>query len=476
MNKFLKYLIPGLLVSTTVFADKVKLLNDNIRALQARVNLIEKAEKEILLEYFEIGNDEITKKGLSHLRAAAKRGVKVKILVDNMHNSMSFSQMAAVLGVYEKNDTPSNIEIKVFNSMSLNPYHLTYRNHDKLMSVDGESENPFMIVGGRNVSANYFGQAQKLNFKDTDAIISGESAKVARKYFMTLWEKNPEVSNLYIGKKNYNLMRNNCNSEESTVCEEENANRIAEVLKVKSELDWNYSEYVTNKGLFNNHLKSKNEILNEMEEVGPVLFAFNDPLKKMNKVEDKLSAQIMRFFKSAQKNILIVTPYLYPTEKELKDLEEITDKGIKVTIVTNSLGSNDMSLVHAALLTIKKRIADMGIDLYMYKSQNKAEILHVKGALVDDTVSLVGSFNFDRRSSNLNREIGVGIGSRDNEISDFSRRFKNFIENEIISHSVLVTHDKQELSTEAVDSLATEKQREELERNKGLVRILGSQI
>ena len=216
------------------------------------------------------------------------------------------------------------------------------------------------------------------------------------------------------------------------------------------------------------------EMLKDLEDVESVHFAFNDPAKIMKKVENKLSAQIMdSMLLRAKESILIVTPYLYPTEEELLKLEQIAANGIKIKIVTNSLASTDVVLVHAAFLTIKKRLTDMGAEILLFKGP---EILHCKGAVIDGKISMIGSFNFDRRSANINREIGIRVGEVNSEASRFTKKFSKFIQDEIITNSVQVTADKRELSTAEIDSLATDAKKAELEIEKGRVKFLANQI
>ena len=183
----------GMLISGNCLADKTKLLETNEEGLQARVDLIQNAKSEILVEYYEVASDALSLTGLSLLRQAAERGVKVKILIDSLHNSLKDVEMAAIMS--------KNIEIRVYNPLhSLNLYHLLYRNHDKLLNIDGNTDNAFMIIGGRNAAKNYFGKATDLNFKDADALVSGKSANESYKYFMTLWNTNPEVKKVNLHK------------------------------------------------------------------------------------------------------------------------------------------------------------------------------------------------------------------------------------------------------------------------------------
>ncbi len=460
-------LLPCLLLSSVCFADKIKLLENDDEALQVRADLIANAKREIFIEYFEFGSDNFSLTGLALIREAALRGVKVKILMDSLNNSLTNAELAAVLGVAENSKALANIEIRLFNPLrSLNLLHQTYRNHDKLLNVDGE----YMIVGGRNAAESYFGKSKTLNFKDVDALVVGKSAQDSKKYFMKLWDSNPEVKKLEL----YQYSQRSINAPQ---CNESSANECfapeREILSHRQRIADLYAKY--NAGQSWVKAKPLSEMLKGLEDVGEVKFAFNDPTQVMKNVEHKLSEQIMDSLNAgARESILIATPYLFPTELEMAILKSIADRGVKIKIVTNSLVSTDSALVHAALLLIKKQFAEMNIELYMYKGP---DVLHVKAAVIDNKVAFVGSFNFDRRSANLNREIGIRVGDfTDSFTSAFTTELLAYINNELIANSVLATSGGKEINLEAFDAMASDKRKQELERAQGYVRLIKDSI
>ena len=464
------------LITSTLFlsqlaqADKVKLLENNSEALQSRVDLIQNAKKEILVEYFEVASDSLSLTGLSLLRQAAERGVKVKILIDSMHNSLNEAEMAAMMGISETSKANENIEIRVFNPLRiLNPLHLTYRNHDKLMNVDGE----MMIVGGRNVAKTYFGKSDDFNFKDADALVVGsDTPKQSYDYFMSLWLSNPEVKNVNLNRYSYYNLNRICSGEAADSCQQEKDRANKEINAAKIKMDSYLDVFNSGKAWVQTH--PIEEMLKDLEDIKTIKFAFNDPTKSMKHVENKLSDQIMNSFSvNAKEEIIIITPYLYPTENEIKTLENLAAKGIKIKIVTNSLASTDTALVHAAFLTIKQRLISLGAEIYLYKGP---EILHCKGVIIDKKMSMVGSFNFDRRSAMINREIGIRVGNPNEEAPQFTKDFLYFINDQIIKNSILLSRDKQEFSTAEVDALVTEKKQKEFEYMKNLVKLLSNQI
>lgn len=216
------------------------------------------------------------------------------------------------------------------------------------------------------------------------------------------------------------------------------------------------------------------EMLADMEEVGPIKFAFNDPTQTMSQVENKLASQIIStIVENARESIVISTPYLYPTDNELASLRVLAARGVDIKIVTNSLASTDSPLVHAAMLSIKKQLADIGIELYLFKGP---DVLHAKGAIIDGKISFIGSFNFDRRSAEINREIGIKVGENSAQASRFSKQFNAFIQNELIANSVLATKDGHEIDLTVFDSNVSMQKKAMLEHAKPYIQILKNQL
>ncbi len=467
MSLLKKIFIPCLLVSSVCFGDKIKLLDNNEEALQARAALVANAKREILIEYFEFGNDDFSLTGLALIRDAALRGVKVKILMDSMHNALTNAELAAVLGVAENSKALENIEIRLFNPLgSLNIYHQTYRNHDKLLNVDGE----YMIVGGRNAAESYFGKSKTMNFKDADALVTGKSAQDSKEYFLRLWNTNPEVKKLEL----YQYSQRQINAPQCT--EAQNGDCFAperEILTNRARISALYNQYNAGKSWIKTQPLA--DMLADIEDVSEIKFAFNDPTQEMKNIEKKLAAQIMeRIVEGAQKSITITTPYLFPTDNEMASLRVLAARGVKIKIVTNSLASTDSPLVHAALLTIKKQLAEIGVELYLYKGP---EVLHAKTAVIDGKVAFIGSFNFDRRSANINREIGIRVGSfKDEKVTAFTQELIQFVNSELIANSILAIKDGQEINLEAFDASVPEKKKQQLENAKAYVGLIKESI
>ncbi|MBL7671328.1 MAG: hypothetical protein JNM39_12655 [Bdellovibrionaceae bacterium] len=391
------------------------------------------------------------------------------------------------------------IEIKIFNPLFhrvLNLPYMTYRNHDKLLSVDGSTKNPMAILGGRNAAEAYFGRSDKFNFLDADALVLGNAASAAHEYFSKLWSTNPDVADLELWDYDHGRLNGLRCKKEYHECMRENNLIAAEI----DEADQQIVDLVRQfkKGEYETKVQPISKMLADLEDLkvtspedkdsdmSQVFFAFNDPTVRMKDVENKLGAQIMEQFADERtKKILISTPYLLPTDEELSTLEKIIrERNVDVTIVTNSLASSDMTLAHAGFLTIKERLVKMGVKLYLFKPYDDninsnhsgaPEVLHCKGAIINDKISLIGSFNFDQRSAKINREIGLQIGSQANSnVPRFTVEFSTYIQKRILARSVMISKDGiLDVDAErSVEALASEKKIEELSRQLGLVPLI----
>lgn len=465
-----------LLASSLASADQLKELVSDEAALIGRYQLIKAAKKEILVQYFEVGRDETAMKGLALLQEAAKRGVKVKLIVDNMHNELKTQDMAALKQIQEDPSIAKNFEIKVFNPVSnLKLFNQTYRDHSKRMIVDGEA----MIIGGRNGAGGYFGQNKKAsdNFRDFEVMTRGKGAQACAKDFKDLWDKNPMM-------KVPDLRRHSLESNlaaECTQCEKaKRAAALKEIFKSQKEFDGflaSVHEQTKNK---------ENYTLDRIFEGGKdvdVQCVSNDPAKTMKKVDFTLADQLFDYLnKNANDSITIVTPYLFPTDRALQMMRKlIKEKGIKVKIVTNSLASTDMTIVHSGYSKIKKQLAEMGAEVYEYAGP---EVLHAKMLIMDENkdnaTTMTGSFNFDQRSALINREIGVIITGKDQKsvAHRASTAVDSIIKNSVLSVSggKMVNQDKLEQLMNQLPEEVAQKKREDVKKYEALVKLMPKQI
>ncbi|HEY6843297.1 MAG TPA: phospholipase D-like domain-containing protein, partial [Thermoanaerobaculia bacterium] len=218
------------------------------------------------------------------------------------------------------------------------------------------------IAGGRNLAGAYFGMA-KFNYVDRDVYVDGPSAAEAQKHFKNLWASG-DVADLHV---------------RVLPVEKRHAERELDALlrNVKFDRDWSAGQ----------------------RDVPGVHF-LHDPVE--GEEGARVGSQLEQIIAGAHKSIVIESPYLVPSKSLLDLLIAKVAEGVSVQVVTNSLRSADGVLAQAAYLRYRRRVARAGIDIREFKGPDS---LHAKSIVIDDHIALVGSYNIDPRSENLNNEM-----------------------------------------------------------------------
>jgi putative cardiolipin synthase len=343
-------------------ADVFRILDDPRDAAQARVDLIQQADREIHALYFLARNDRITFSALALLREARRRGVpSVRLLVD-----ANFHRIPKAVLAHLRDE---GVEVRVYHPLTLrHPSWLFRRMHEKVVVVDGER----YITGGRNLAEAYFGMARKKNFVDRDVYVEGASAAEADHHFDTLWSSE-HVARLKV-----------------RVTKREKAG--AEDLLDRALYDLSCGDAFVK-------LDTGNDWSAGQRDVDTVDF-LHDPLEPAD--GERLGHRLAGIIDSARTSIVIESPYLVPPRQLRELLEKKLAEGVYVQIVTNSLRSTDGVLPQAGYLKYRRRLARAGIDVREYKGPDP---LHAKSAVIDGRIVLVGSYNIDPRSQNLNTEV-----------------------------------------------------------------------
>jgi phosphatidylserine/phosphatidylglycerophosphate/cardiolipin synthase-like enzyme len=336
-------------------ADVFRILDDPRDAAQARVDLLQQAEREIHALYFLARNDRITHIALALLRDARRRGVpSVRLVVD-----ANFHRIPKAVLAHLRDE---GVEVRVYHPFTLrHPSWLFRRMHEKVVVVDGER----YIAGGRNLAEAYFGMAKKKNYVDRDVYVEGASAADADRHFEKVWA-SAHVADLKV----------RVSDEEKQIA----ARMLDEALcdgsvELDTGRDWS----------------------DGWPDVDSVNF-LHDPVDGGPRVAVHLAEAIA----NAKTSIVIESPYLIPSKGLLALLERKLKEGVFVQIVTNSLRSTDGVLPQAAYLKYRRRLARAGIDVREYKGPDP---LHAKSAVIDGRIALIGSYNLSNRSEYLNTEV-----------------------------------------------------------------------
>lgn len=298
---------------------------------------------------------------LALLRKKARSGVRVRLILDEMFNKIPKPLMAHL--------RDEKVEVLNFNKFKLHKLmrSVKYRLHDKLFIVDKK----YLIMGGRNIQNSYYKRAMK-NYDDRDVYVEGDMAAVASAYYSDLWKAKHLTPYTKTPKK---------------VPE-----AIEKLNLVQERLDARRSEFD-----FQQWVSGTVEVDN--------LKLLHDEIAARKKSLTGTAKELYGLIDKAKHSVIINSPYLILTKEFHGVLERAIKRKVKVRILTNSLKSTDGLFPQAGYLAHRKRIAKMGIELYEYFG---SDCLHSKSFVIDDEISIIGSFNLDPRSQNLNTEtMGV---------------------------------------------------------------------
>jgi putative cardiolipin synthase len=385
------------------------LLPDNLDALRWRLLFADLAEQSIDVQYYLIDSDDSSRLfGLALVRAA-NRGVRVRLLVDDIFLMNRDNRIATW-------DEHPFIEIRVFNPWrkrgSLIQKGLEYlgyserlnqRMHNKLFAVD----NQIAIIGGRNIGDAYFGLGNKYNFRDLDVILAGPMVGKVSDSFDLYWNDDWTVPASAFARPGHKPL-----SQEEMI-------RESMALLDKS-------EKVRSAGLLEPVPSQK--LLKQLAATsiyGQAWAVYDDPpseisndrgVRKIDQLED-IDAEIER-------ELLIASPYFVASDMFLEKLRGLTQRGVRVRLLTNSLGSTNHTMVHSGYRPWRRRLIDAGVELYEYRSDatDTAEVLapgtnsgftslHTKTFVIDREFVYLGSLNMDPRSFHINTEMGLLVAS-----------------------------------------------------------------
>ena len=392
-------------------------LYDPLEAIAARINLIEKAEKTLDLQYYIWDNDKIGSLALYKIIEAADRGVKVRLLIDD-------NNAGKMEGVYLALDQHANIEVKLFNpyrfrsvrplDIALDLKRMNRRMHNKTFTAD----NQISLIGGRNMSNQYYNVSDNYQFSDVDVMLAGQAVDDITHSFDEYWNHSYAypVRNI-VDHDKYNLRYEGLKQQLTHHYQE---------ITVQNYLDLSNRTHDFDQWL--NHNIQLDWVKAEVVKDSP------DKIRDKAKKEQHLNFQMVNRLDIPKEDVDLISAYFVPQKNGEKKLIELANEGVKVRVLNNSFKANDVALVHAFYAKYRKDLLKNGVELYEFlpavSEQNlyanskeiskKAKVslkglsrssLHAKLMAVDHKQVFIGSFNFDPRSANLNTEIGVIINS-----------------------------------------------------------------
>lgn len=385
------------------------ILANPIDALVARAALIRKAEHTIDVQYYIYKSDLTGKILVKEMLDAADRGVRVRILLDD------FGSFGNDKGLIALNAHP-NVYIRLFNpfkrsgSMSLQLLtgfgKKTRRMHNKALIAD----NQLSIVGGRNIGDEYFGANPSVVFDDLDVLLTNPVTNDISQVFDEFWNSSksrPVSEKIDMSFDDEQLIQLRVNLEEELAAHQNSEYSIA---------------------IRNSRLVNK-ETLSEFSFRWAGCKLKADSVEKIRAERDAeslmLAPQLASLLKSLSERFIVVSPYFVPGEKGVAFFKTLRDRNVEVIVVTNSLASNDVAIVHSGYSKYRRDLIELGVKIYEidgrdFESRPSGSLserfasrssLHAKYFVFDDTATFIGSFNFDPRSFYENTEVGVSIYS-----------------------------------------------------------------
>ena len=382
---------------------------DGIDALAGRLVITASAQKTIDAQYYLISNDSIGHVFMKSLLDAADRGVRVRLLLDDIQTKGYDAGLAAL-------DSHPNFEVRVFNPFAgrgsrigdafTSFSRINRRMHNKSFTVDNE----ITIIGGRNIADEYFGASSNVNFGDLDVMAVGPVAQDVSNMFDKYWNHRKAAS-----VPAFANMPDDPAAELAKL--RVRLNESVEAIKTTQYADAvreDYERYI--------------EATMELFTWADYKLAYDSPDKVYKKEQQSgeiktITSTLATAIESANKNLIIISPYFVPRKKGIEYLLELREQGIDITIITNSLAATNHDIVHTGYAPARKPLLKAGVKILEVKHipgtdeldrgglGDSLATLHTKAFLVDCADFFIGSFNWDPRSVAINTELGVIIKS-----------------------------------------------------------------
>ena len=400
----------------------VYVLEDGSGSMVARAWLTEYAEKTIDIQYFIFSTDNVGLIACDYLVRAADRGVKVNILVDDIMVNTGIQDILTL-------NSHENIAIKIYNpgvNLGKNLFSkvkkfttdfrsANQRMHNKTFIVD----NKVVITGGRNIADEYFDYDHEYNFRDRDVLLLGKTTKEVTKSFYEFWTDSLSVP------------VTDLNTEEPlNVSDPDRFERLHEYAcnpenfwpAVRVRLDSFPSDF------------KRAQQAGRITWLDSMVFVSDDPGKNDGTHGlgggGKTTTALAQLVQKAKSTIDIQSPYLITTDESRQLFKDAVDRGVKVRILTNSLASTDNVEAFSSYQTDREKLLKTGVQIFEFKP-NAAERmkimtgelqetlnytpifgLHAKSMVIDSEITVIGTFNLDPRSANLNTECIAIIHSQ----------------------------------------------------------------
>jgi putative cardiolipin synthase len=372
-------------------------------AFTTRVALSQLAQKTLDVQYYIWEADATGRILADQLVRAADRGVRVRVLLDDIGVKGGDALIASL-------DAHPRIEIRLFNPFAHRSARLldfvadfkrvNHRMHNKLMVMD----NALAIIGGRNVGNHYFGVHTDANFRDLDVVAAGPVVREISSVFDHFWNGDWAVPISALVDRAY--AQDDMQAARVTLRE-----RIAE-----EEYPYPIDQDVA-------ALKSGVEAEIDQLIWAPGQIVWDDPAEiAATGGTSRMLEALHRRVETLEADLLIESPYFVPRDRGIRKMAELAGRGAHIRVLTNSLAANDVLAAHAGYAARRKEVLESGVELYELRADAGAvkkriayfgakAALHAKVVVFDRKDVFVGSFNLDPRSADINTEAGLYVES-----------------------------------------------------------------
>ena len=397
----------------------LRTVHDNTDAMAWRMMLIDQAEYSIDAQYYSWHLDTSGLVLIDKLIQAADRGVRVRLLLDDIHTFGLDRQIAAL-------NRHNNIEVRLFNPFTYRSRfklirlmellfklsRLNHRMHNKLLVVD----NLVAIVGGRNIGDEYLSMHNSLVFRDLDLLIAGSCIETLSTSFDTFW--NDKLSFAVLKLISLRPRRH-------------------ELKHLRKQIDKRLNQKKAELALINlrlSHLLGQKSKSSQLPITARVDVLYDPPEFDENKgkhIVDILNQCSLQ----ARDEIIIVSAYFIPDDLLLETMRQLIHDGTRIKIFTNSLSSIDVTAAFSGYQRYRPLLLSMGVELYEKRvvhasgrRSKKSYALHSKCIVYDNSRVYVGTLNLDPRSAHLNTEIGLLINNPElaSEITDYIQQQQSY--------------------------------------------------
>lgn len=355
--------------------ERVSYLNDNVEALLYRLRMAEEAKKEIILSTFDFNSDHAGHDIMSVLYQAANRGVKVRIIVDGISGFLDLKGDPWFQALVSHD----NVNIRTYNPVNLlKPWTMQARLHDKYFIVDDK----MYLLGGRNTANLFLGDYSSKKNIDRELFVyetqasSGSSIYQLKDYFEHVWTS--QYSKNYTCRKMTDKVKN-------CVTQLEKQYLDLQTQYPQAYETWNWES-----------------LTKETQKVS----LLSNPVNAGNK-EPWMWYALNQLMKQGEK-VTIYTPYIICGKEMYQDLHQLMQNGTCVDIITNAVSSGANPWGCTDYLNQKENIWKTGANVYEFMGKHSC---HTKALLIDNHMTILGSYNMDMRSTYQDTELMLVVDS-----------------------------------------------------------------